>query len=220
MISFGSGHGIRDRLGFFLQLTINPKKELIELVVGADEAERVFDAMVEAGHLDQPAQGFIYTRPVEIGLINTVTFQHTSPYPATMEQIIKAIDQLQGGTEWRRSGALKTSVRPRRRVLNDLVSLTCLVNRGFARDCSMAAMEAGASGTSTLYANAVPSEVPHHRRLEGSDEREVITLTVGRTQVAPVTEALMSMASLDGTPVVIFAGPAPLALTYLSAATD
>lgn len=213
-VSFGTGHGIRDRLNFFLQLTINPKKECIELVVGEAEAERIFEIMVAAGHLDRPAQGFISMRPVEIGLINMVSYHHQAEYPATMEQIIKAIDQLQGSTKWRSSGTIKAAHASHRKKLRDLVSLNCIVNRGFGDVCSMAAMEAGASGTSTCYANAVP--IPKHANsLDGSDEREIINMTIGQSQVGAVTSALTSMPELQSTPVILYACPAPQAVTYL-----
>ena len=214
-ITFGYGHGIRDRLGFFLQLTINPKKEFIGLVVGSAEAERIFEDMVDSGHLDQPAMGFIYTNPVEMGLINTVSFQATSQYPATMEQIIKAIDQMQGNTNWRSSGSVQTSSVKKRKKLLNLVSLNCVVPRGFGDECSMAAMEAGASGTSTTYANAFPIEKRESRHLEGSDERELISLTIGESQVAPIVDAISSMKELADSPVVMYTFPAPVALTYL-----
>ncbi len=215
VISFGYGHGIRDRLGFFLQLTINPKKEIINLVVGSAESERFFEEMVEAGHLDQPAQGFIYTSPVEVGLINTMSFHNTSLYPATMEQIIKAIDQIQGNTNWRHSGSVQHVTTKKRKMLHNLVSLNCIVPRGFGDITSMVAMEAGAGGTSTAYANAFPvlKGATHH--LEGSDEREMIALTIGEGQVQPVVKAIASMTELAETPVLLFAYPAPQALTYL-----
>lgn len=213
-VSFGYGHGIRDRLNFFLQLTINPKKECIELVVGQAEAERIFGVMVASGHLDRPAQGFISMRPVELGLVNMVSYHHQSTYPATMEQIIKAIDQLQGNTKWRSSGTIKTPLVPNGKIMRNLVSLNCVVNRGFGDICSMKAMEAGASGTSTCYVNAVP--VPKHmNRLDGSDEREIISLTIAPDQVETVAAALAAMPELDNSPVILYANPAPQALTYL-----
>lgn len=219
-ICYGSGHGIRDRLGPFLQLTINPKKEVLELVVGSAEAERVFETMVDAGRLDKPAQGYISTWPVETGLINTVSYQQTTPYPATIEQIIKAIDQLQGNTNWRSTGTLLAATGHRKK-LRGLVSLNCIVNRGFGDRCSMVAMEAGATGTSTYHANALPIERPARHAYDHSDEREILSLTVARDLVAPIVEALAALDDLQGTPVVLFTYPAPQAVTYLgeSAAT-
>lgn len=214
-ICFGNGHGIRDRLGFFLQLTINPKKEFVELVVGSTEADRVFEAMVTSGHLDLPAMGFIYTRKVEVGLINTMSHKNTSPYPATMEQIIKAIDQMQGNANWRSTGSVKSSPVSQRKKLLNLVSLNCIVQRGFGDACSMVAMEAGAGGTSTYFANASPLEKLGNDNRGGTDEREIVSLTIGENQVKPVVAAIAAMPELAGTPVVLFAYPAPQALTYL-----
>lgn len=206
-VCYGYGHGIRDRLGFFLQLTINPKKEFIDLVVRADEVEHIVGAMVEAGHLDQPAQGFLSTRPVSFGLINTVSYPNRSPYPASMDQIIRAIDQLQGNTQWRRSGTSGSRLSSRK-VLKDLVTITAIVPRGLGSACSMAAMEAGAGGTSTFYANALPVVGP-------SDEREILSATVGASLVGPVTQAIASTPALAGQPLVTWTHPAPLAVTYI-----
>jgi len=206
-VCFGFGHGIRDKLNFFLQLTINPKKEFTDLVVGADEAEQVFEAMVEAGHLDKPAQGFIFTRPVDIGLVNTLSYQHRSPYPASMEQIIRAIDQLQGNTNWRRSGN-GTTGRPARKALRNLVNLNVIVPRGLGDPASLVAMEAGAGGTSTFYANALPVA-------DQTDEREIMSMSIGAAQVEPVMRALRAMPDLAGKPLVAFTHPSPLAVTYL-----
>ncbi len=213
-ISFGYGHGIRDRLNFMLQLAINPKKELLEVVVGSAEAERIFEIMVDRGKLDQPAMGFISTRHVEKGLINTISWQNTTPYPATMEQIIKAIDQLQGNTNWRASGTVQTSVKKERKKLTNLMGLNIIVKRGLGDAVSLAAMEAGAGGTSVIYANAYPQQA-HAHTLEKSDEREIILASLAPTQIEPIVKAVTSLEELGETPVMLYTYPIPEALTYL-----
>lgn len=214
IISFGYGHGIRDRLNFMLQIAINPKKELLELVVGTAEADRIFEIMVERGKLDQPAMGFIFTRKVEKGLINTISWQNTTPYPATMEQIIKAIDQLQGNTNWRARGTVQTAARKERKMLHDLVNVNIIVKRGLGDACSLAAMEAGAGGTSVMYTNAYPQQ-KHFRSLEGSDEREIISASLPPAQVENVVKAMTALKELENTPVMVYTYPIPQALTYL-----
>jgi len=62
-ISFARGTGIRERLGL-LKIAISPEKEVIEIVVPAEHADAVFDALVEAGKLRTPGMGFIYMTPV------------------------------------------------------------------------------------------------------------------------------------------------------------
>lgn len=216
-ISFGYGHGIRDRLNFLLQLAINPKKELLEVVVGSAEAERIFEIMVEEGKLDQPAMGFIFTRQVEKGLINTISWQNTTPYPATMEQIIKAIDQMQGNTNWRASGTVQTSTKKERKMLRDLMGLNIVVKRGLGDVCSLAAMEAGAGGTSVTYANAYPQHehLKGSKSLEVSDEREILSASLGEAQIEKVVKAVTSLKELENTPVMLYTHPIPQALTYL-----
>ncbi|MBS0616806.1 MAG: hypothetical protein JSR44_01360 [Spirochaetes bacterium] len=214
IISFGYGHGIRDRLNFLLQLAINPKKELLELVVGNAESDRIFEIMVERGKLDQPAMGFIFTRKVEKGLINTISWQNTTPYAATMEQIIKAIDQMQGNTNWRARGTVQTTTRKERKMLRGLVNLNIIVQRGFADVCSLAVMEAGAGGTSVMYTNAYPQQ-KQANSLAGSDEREIISASLAPNQVEKIVATIASLAELKDTPVMIYTYPILQALTYI-----
>lgn len=69
-VYFARGTGIRERLGL-LKIAISPEKEVIEIVVPAEVADRVFDALVEAGKLKTPGMGFIYMIPVGRVLIHT-----------------------------------------------------------------------------------------------------------------------------------------------------
>ncbi len=215
IIRFGYGHGIRDRLNFFLQLAINPNKEVIQVVVGAAESEKIFDSMVESGELEKPGKGIVTIHPVEKGLINTMSYQNTSPYPATMEQIIKAVDRLEGNTNWRKSGTVQRTRMKKRKSLRDLVDLTCVVRRGFGDICSAAAMDVGAGGTSTSYATALPFEMDPAHVHALADEREMISLTLGRDQVEKVIETIAALPEIHGTPVLFYSYPTPLAITYL-----
>ena len=60
-VSAGRGTGIRQRLGL---ICINPKKEVIDVVLPKDKADAVFEAMIEAGQLEMPGKGFIYITDV------------------------------------------------------------------------------------------------------------------------------------------------------------
>lgn len=68
-IYFARGTGIREQLGF-LKVFISPEKEVIEMVVSSEEADKVFDAIVDAGKLDTPGMGFIYMTPVDKALMS------------------------------------------------------------------------------------------------------------------------------------------------------
>ncbi len=62
-IHFARGTGIRERLGL-LRIVISPEKEVVQIVVFDQDVDAVFDSMVEAGKLDTPGMGFIFTTPV------------------------------------------------------------------------------------------------------------------------------------------------------------
>ena len=67
-IYFARGMGIRERLGL-LRIVISPEKEVVQIVVSAQDVDAVFDAMVDAGKLDTPGMGFIFVTPVSRALI-------------------------------------------------------------------------------------------------------------------------------------------------------
>jgi nitrogen regulatory protein PII len=66
---FARGTGIREKLGF-LKVFISPEKEVIEIVVFNEEADEVFNTMVDAGKLETPGIGFIYMTPVDKALMH------------------------------------------------------------------------------------------------------------------------------------------------------
>jgi nitrogen regulatory protein PII len=72
-IYFARGSGIRERLGLLLKIAISPEKEVIDVVAPGDRADAVFEAMVEAGRLELPGKGFIYTLPVTKALTHLPT---------------------------------------------------------------------------------------------------------------------------------------------------
>lgn len=63
-INYAQGTGVRERLGL-LGLTVEVEKEIINVVVAADQADRIFDRMYYAGRLDTPGMGFMYVTPLE-----------------------------------------------------------------------------------------------------------------------------------------------------------
>lgn len=71
-VYFAMGTGVREKLGDY-GLAIQPEKEVITIVTTIDVTDRVFDAMVEAGKLDQPGQGFAYVHRISraIGFVTT-----------------------------------------------------------------------------------------------------------------------------------------------------
>ncbi len=63
-VYYARGEGVRERLGI-LALAVEVDKEIINIVVAKDQADRIFERMYIAGNLDTPGMGFIYLTPLE-----------------------------------------------------------------------------------------------------------------------------------------------------------
>lgn len=101
LITYGTGNDIRDQLGL-IRITIPAEKEIVHLVMPEQDSDSIIKLLVEEGRLDKPGKGFIYQTPVSLGLIDTRMKIGKQKHPATMEQIIAAIDQLISDTSWRK----------------------------------------------------------------------------------------------------------------------
>ena len=58
-VSYARGTGVRDRMGL-IGVTIDENKEVLRIIVSAEQAELVFEAMYLAGELDTPGKGIMY----------------------------------------------------------------------------------------------------------------------------------------------------------------
>lgn len=63
-VYYARGSGIRERLGL-LGVALEVEKEVINIVVASDQADRIFQKMYLAGNLDTPGMGIIYVTPLE-----------------------------------------------------------------------------------------------------------------------------------------------------------
>lgn len=63
-IYYGHGSGIRERLGL-LGLAVDVEKEIITILCGDDQLDRIFEKMYFAGELDLPGAGIIYVTKLD-----------------------------------------------------------------------------------------------------------------------------------------------------------
>jgi len=63
-VYYARGEGVRERLGI-LALAVEVDKEVINVVVAKDQADRIFERMYIAGNLDTPGMGLIYLTPLD-----------------------------------------------------------------------------------------------------------------------------------------------------------
>ena len=110
VIFFGSGVGLRDKLGL-LRITIPAEKEIIWFLVLRSDAELVEKTLIPRARLDVPGQGFLYKFFVHAPVANLRIRQRKRIHAATMEQVIAVIDEVQGSSDWRRLGSRKSEAK-------------------------------------------------------------------------------------------------------------
>jgi nitrogen regulatory protein P-II 1 len=62
-IFFARGMGLREKLGL-LGLAIVPEKEVLMILCGKKDTQRIFDMVVKAAKLDVPGMGIAYVSPI------------------------------------------------------------------------------------------------------------------------------------------------------------
>ena len=214
-VSFGIGTGVRNRLGL-LRIAIPAEKEVVSLLVDAQDQDDVLAALIEAGRLDQPGRGFVGAYPVPFGVVNPKSFRGRQAHGATMEQIIAAIDDLRAGAEWRRkSDAADDTARRKRQWLEGLVNVTLNCNEGSADRLVAAAMAAGAGGATIGKAKCFS---PTERHFAALPARELIDLGIDPGKLPGLVEALGERGAFDGdTACFLEIKPLPKAFTFVAA---
>lgn len=186
VVSFGEGMGLRNKLGL-LRITIPVDKEVIYFVVPERDADLVEGLAVHKARLDRPGQGFIYRFPVRAAAVNLRVRRGKRSSAASMEQVIAALDELRGSSDWRRLAPAKPSRgAAAREGAEQLYCLSLVTQEGLVGEFVRAAMDAGAGG-----ATLVPLE--HRSYAAGKDRpehaRETCDLIVPEAVVGPVIEA-------------------------------
>lgn len=58
-VFYARGYGMRERLGL-LGVAVDVEKEVVNIVVSTDQANRIFERMSVAAKMDTPGMGFMY----------------------------------------------------------------------------------------------------------------------------------------------------------------
>ena len=149
MVSFGEGMGLRNKLGL-LRITIPVDKEVMYFIVPERDADLLEGVAVHKARLDRPGQGFIYRFPVRAQAVNLRVSRGRRDSAASMEQVIAALDELRGSSEWRRlSPAKRAQARPDSSS-GSLLCLSIIAEEGAVGDFVRAAMDAGAGGATLV----------------------------------------------------------------------
>lgn len=187
LVTLGTGTGMRDRLGL-LRITVPPEKELVQVVVPLADTEVVIRQIVEEGRLDGPGKGFVFSTPVQEGVLDTLIRSGTQQHAASMEQVVAALDRLNQGTDWRRR--FTTDHAGTAPIMKRLVHIAFVCAEERSQNFIEAAQHAGATGaTSARVERIVLSE---ERARDSARER--CTLTVSAADAPDVLEAMLGVA--------------------------
>jgi hypothetical protein len=148
LISFGAGTGVRDRLGL-LRITIPVEKEVMYLLVPRADADLVESIIRHKARLDLPGQGFLYKTNIRALAVNLRVRRGKRAYAATMDQVIAAMDQRKGSSEWRRLGGGRNQGTPKS-ATEQLSCVSIVADEGSLDTFGRAAMSAGARGATLI----------------------------------------------------------------------
>lgn len=205
VVSYCEGRGLRDRLGW-LRITKRATKEWLSLIVDNADVEAVVEAMQTAGRMDMPGRGFLYRMPVQKGIVNLASTVGSQRHAADLPQIIAALDELMGHSDWRRRPVVRlgSGARAAGIGLDDADSggpvsiahtrLTFIATQSHAHTLLDAATSAGATGANLMTTRLVEaeSETTLGRRL--NRERTWVQTVVPKTHADTVLQAALSCA--------------------------
>lgn len=229
VVFYCEGRGLRDRLGW-LRITKKRTKEVMTLVVDNADADAVVEAIRLAGRLDMPGRGYLYRMPVQKGLVNLASIISSRHYAADMQQVIAAIDELMGHSNWRRRQVRRLSSGGRAAGLGlygveaaentaenteAMTRLTFISGQAHTQLLLDAALAAGASGANIMSSRFVEldSRVAMGRRL--NRERTWVQTVMPRDRASEVLQAVMHTAQQEGvTEACLFGQPVTRVVTY------
>jgi len=225
VVFYCEGRGLRDRLGW-LRITKKRTKEVVTLIVDNADADAVVAAITLAARLEMPGRGFLYRMPVQKGIVSLASIVGSRNYAADMQQIIGAIDNLMGNTDWRRRSVVRLNGGAQAAGLGlgeeeagalpqAQTRLTFISGQAYTPLLLDAALEAGASGANVMSARFVEAEsrVAMGRRL--NRERNWVQTVMPSDRASAVLQAVMQAAEAEGvTETCLFAQPVSQVVTY------
>ncbi|MEM7081014.1 MAG: hypothetical protein AAF513_20545, partial [Pseudomonadota bacterium] len=163
IVFLSEGRGLRDRLGW-LRITKEREKEVLMVIAEEDKADQVFNAMAKGGELHLPGRGFMYRLPIDRGVYNLPSRAAGRRQEASLQQIIHAIDHLQGHTHWRDRSLLELGgdgvstemvTNHTSRFLDDHYRVFAMVSRSQLQPLVDLLLDSGAPGLNFNVARAV-----------------------------------------------------------------
>jgi hypothetical protein len=150
VVFFGEGMGLRDKLGL-LRITIPKEKEILWFIVPHSDADLVEKTLIPRARLDIPGRGFLYKFSVYAPVVNLRVRHGKRSHAATMEQVIAALDEVRGSSDWRRLGSRKHGIPGSQEKTNGKKGLFFIGDEEEVEIFRLMAMENGARGATFNY---------------------------------------------------------------------
>ena len=199
VVNYGEGMGLRDKIGL-LRITIPVQKEVLCLLVPTVDSDFVLDTAMRRAGMDEPGKGFLFRCPVRACAVNNRILRDRRKHVASMEQVISALDELRGSTDWRRLTAANQKKARTKASVNALESFSLTCEEGDAQEIVSKAMALGAGGATLVRASwhapkgdtEGKAEPKQDARIE-SQARETCDLIVRPEQASLFEEELMPL---------------------------
>jgi hypothetical protein len=195
VVFFGSGVGLRDRLGL-LRITIPVEKEIIWFLVPRSDAELVERTLIPRARLDVPGHGFLYKLFVHAPVVNLRVRQGKRVHAATMEQVIAALDEVRGSSDWRRLGTKKSE--PGKSKKDGVKGLFFIGDEEEVDSFRKTAMENGARGATLNYLEMRSYSAPAQGQTMESNSREFCDIIISADVEENILKRIEETGLFDG----------------------
>jgi len=210
-ITYGKGAGLRDKIGLW-RITIPAEKDVVTALTAAHDVDAVMNLMIDKGQLDQPGKGFIYTYPINKGILNTKIHIGMPKHAASIEQIINVIDEIKNSSSWRKREGYADENKSKRKYLTNLIEMALICVEGFGPDLTKIAMNVGAPGATISKLKLVTNNETLSKQ---PPARELCSLIIGEALVKPILEALEKNNAFDNEKIgQVLINPVVKAFTY------
>ena len=235
IVYYIEGRGLRDRLGW-LRITKEHEKEVLMIITDESDADEVFDAMAKAGQLHLPGRGFMYRMAIDKGMYNLPARMSHHHYEANMQQIIHAIDHINGHTHWRDQSVFNVGGNGRgvgleglqqpTAELKDQVSLSAICSRSHGDQLMNMMLDSGAPGVNVSYARFVQGEISDQstEQLSGArlnEEYGMFRCITAESVAQKICSTVETEADSSGlTDLCMFVNKVPRVATYVPSKID
>lgn len=199
IVYFAEGRGTRDQIGW-LKITKKPYEEVIMALVDRVDKEAVAKAIVDAGRINMPGGGVLYDQPVDKCLVNLPTSMGGRNALASEHQVVAAIDELMGNTNWRDRSAMASAEnvpggKNQKGNQDQAVRLlTLLVPRKHAYTIMDAAISFGAGGANVTYVKHLGGEMDRDEKTGFAFHHEMglIRIVLDESKIAQIRQEVLA----------------------------